>query len=98
MPGLTAISKRASPVCSYIQVEGASPLFPPVHKTTEQARLAILHVVRRDPRELWQKRSGWTLKGLLEQFADFTLQTPAGPWRLLERLDIRLPAGTRPYA
>jgi len=43
---------------------GASPLFSPHHPTADRAREAALHVVRRDPRQMDEPRSRWTLAAI----------------------------------
>jgi len=42
-----------------------NPLFPPQYPTPEAAREAVLHVVRRDPRQMHEPRSRWTLAAIL---------------------------------
>lgn len=67
---------------------GASPLFPPVHQNEEQAKEALLHVIRRDPRCLGLEQTRWTLESLLPHLSDFRLCGPSSLWHLFDRLGI----------
>lgn len=68
-------------------------LFPPKHAKAEEAREALLHVVRRSPESYGEKRSRWTLEGLLRTCEWLRLQTPSGMWRVLHRLGIHYKRG-----
>jgi hypothetical protein len=69
--------------------EGASLLFPPLYHTEEEAKEALAHLVRRDPRQLGVERTRWNLPSLLAQLKDFHLKGSSSLWHLLDRLDIR---------
>lgn len=75
--------------CSYTTGEGASPLFPPLYQSEEEAKEALIHVVRRDPRQFGVERTRWDLPSLLAQLKDFHLKGPSSLWHLLDRLGIR---------
>jgi transposase len=61
--GLAALSIRKG--------RGRKPAFSPVYQQAEEAKEAILHVVRRDPHALGYDRSRWTLGMLCTQTAPF---------------------------
>lgn len=68
---------------------GASPLFPPLNLREEEAKEALVHLVRRDPRQLGLERTRWNLPSLLAQLKDFHLKGTSSLWHLLDRLGIR---------
>lgn len=65
----------------------ASRRFPPLHPSAESARDALLHLVRRDPRQLGVERTRWTLDSI-RQVAGLPLHSKAGMCRLLMRLGV----------
>jgi len=67
---------------------GASLLFSPLYLNADNAREALLHVVRRDPRQLGEKHSRWTLAALLRVCGWLRVQSPSGTWRILRRLKV----------
>src|SRR5690348_6910600 len=75
------------------QDAGASPLFPPRYHEAEQAKEALLHVVRRDPHQLGESRSRWTLNTLLPHLDWLEVQTSSGLWQVLDRLGIHYKRG-----
>jgi len=74
---------------------GASLLFSPQHLNADSAREALLPVARRDPRQLGEKRSRWTLAALLRVCGRLRVQSPSGTWRVLRRLKIHLKRARR---
>lgn len=72
---------------------GASPLFPPEHTEPEAAKEALLHVVRRDPRQCGVAQSRWRLEDLIEHCKWLNLETPSGLSQLLRRLGIHYKRG-----
>jgi len=72
---------------------GASPLFPPRHPTAKEAQTALLHVIRREPRQFGIDRTRWRLTDLLELCDWLRLETEGGLSRLLDRLAISYQRG-----
>lgn len=93
MSGWTDMNQKESPDCLSGQDEGESPLFPPQHETAEEARLEILHVIRREPYLFGFQQSRWTLKSILETCDWLRISTAGGLHRLLERIGIRYKQG-----
>jgi hypothetical protein len=86
--GTTATSRRASLADECEQDAGASLLFPPQWRNAEEARDALLPLVRRDPHQLGIERSRWTRAHLLACGHGLRLHSRSGLWRLLRRLGI----------
>jgi DDE superfamily endonuclease len=59
----------------------------------DRAKEALLHVVRRDPRQYGVQQSRWRLTDLLEQSRWLTLKTESGMSQLLQRLGIHYKRG-----
>lgn len=72
---------------------GRKPAFSPEHSTADSAREALLHIVRRDPRELGEERSRWTLPGVQRVCTWLHKLTPQGVWQILKRLQIHYKRG-----
>jgi hypothetical protein len=72
---------------------GASPLFPPQHRTADAARTALAEVLHRAPRLFGLVRSRWWLDGLRQVVAWLRPLSLAGVWRLLRRLGLRYKRG-----
>lgn len=70
-----------------------NPLFPPEFQTAEQARTALLHIIRREPRLFGFSQTRWTLASLKKVCHWLRLQTLAGLSRLLKRLGIKYKRG-----
>ena len=64
MTGWTGTNGKAWPDSPSSTDAGASPLFPPLDATADAAREAVLHIVRRDPRQFEEPRSRWSLAAL----------------------------------
>jgi hypothetical protein len=67
---------------------GVNPLFPPEHQSPEAAKEDLLHIVRRDPRQLDQAGARWklaTIRGACDWLKGLTL---SGVWQVLDRLKI----------
>ncbi len=74
----------------------ASPLFPPQYQTKEEAKQALLHVVRRDPRQFGIEATRWTLDRIKAVCNWLRLTTRGGLCRLLDRLGLSWKSG-RPH-
>ena len=74
-------------------VEAERPLFPPQHADTVSAQTAILHVLRRDPRQFGHDQSRWTLASLAQSCTWLRLTTSGGLSKLLDRLGISYKRG-----
>ncbi|HEU5378837.1 MAG TPA: IS630 family transposase [Ktedonobacteraceae bacterium] len=72
---------------------GRKPAFSPRYHEAEQAKEALLHVVRRDPHQLGGARSRWTLNTLLPHLDWLEVQTSSGLWQVLDRLGIHYKRG-----
>jgi transposase len=72
---------------------GASPLFSPRYADQETATEALLHVVRRDPRQCGLQRSRWQLAELVDFCKWLNLETESGMKQLLERCGISYKRG-----
>jgi len=92
-PGSIASSNTGSAAFRSDQDAGASPLFPPRHSQPAEAKEALLHLVRRDPRALGVERTRWTLPTLLTTCDWLALTTPSSLGHLLRRLDIAYKRG-----
>src|SRR5438093_1043202 len=64
--GSAPSAKAASPGLRSLRDAGASPLFPPHYQQPEEAKEAILHVVRRDPHLFGRDRARWRLADVRE--------------------------------
>jgi hypothetical protein len=93
--GLTPIRLKVWQGCPSARDEGASQLFPPQRPNEEEAQNALLHVVRRDPRQLGVERTRWTLDSLLIQCQDWgwKVSSQAGVCQLLHRLGLHWKRG-----
>jgi hypothetical protein len=87
--GWTALKRTDSLDCSSTQGEDASPPFPPLSHTQDEAKEALAHLLRRDPRQLGVERARWDLSSLLAQLTTFHLKGPSSLWHVLDRLGIR---------
>lgn len=86
--GWTDTSMRESTGFTSDLVGDASPLFPPEYDKAEDAQQAVLHTVRRDPRELGIDQTRWTLEAILSACDWLRVNSPASLHPLLERLGI----------
>jgi len=64
------------------------PLFPPKFEAAQEAKKAILLVIRRDPRQFGYQRSRWQLSMIAESCPWLKVSTRAGMAQLLKRLGI----------
>lgn len=69
---------------------GRKPAYFPRYPDKDSAREALLHVVRRDPRQFGQECNRWTLDRIRQVCDWLTLRTASGLSRLLKRLKIHL--------
>src|SRR3954467_3862048 len=92
-PGYVASKKRGSRGSGSGQGAGASPLFPPEHAASSDAKQALERVVRRDPRQCGVDRTRWRLADLLAQCDGWDVTTRAGMAGLLQRLGISYQRG-----
>ena len=67
---------------------GRKPAFSPQHPDADSAREALLHVVRRDPRQFGENRSRWTLAAIKRVCHWLRTRTLSGIWQILKRLKI----------
>jgi transposase len=72
---------------------GASPLFPPQHKTAEEAREELQHLVNRAPDQFNQSGTRWKLETVRAACAWLNPLTISGVWQVLDRLGIGLKRG-----
>ncbi|MCX7839792.1 MAG: IS630 family transposase [Anaerolineae bacterium] len=72
---------------------GRKPAYASHHPTAEQAREALQHLLRRDPRELGEPRTRWTLASLRRVCQWLQGLTPQGVWQTLQRLRIHYKRG-----
>jgi hypothetical protein len=70
------------------RVGDARPLFPPQHLTAAAARDAVLHIVRRDPRQFEESRSRWSLAALQRVWTWLKGLTRPGVSQILSRVRI----------
>lgn len=70
------------------QGAGESPFFSPKHKTNEAAKEDLLHIVRRDPRQLGQEQTRWTLDAIRKACDWLSTSSVSGVWYVLKRLRI----------
>lgn len=92
-PGCSASEKRGRRVSPSGQAGGGGPLFPPQHSGQVAAKEAILHVVRRDPRQFGLERARWRLSDLLSTCDWLGLSSPSSLCHLLRRLGISYKRG-----
>jgi transposase len=78
---------------SSLPAAGASPLFPPEHSASPQAKEALERLVRRDPRTLGVSRARWRLADLLAALPQWLVKSESGMSRLLARLKISYQRG-----
>ena len=88
MPGSTASRSRGWRACVSDRGAGASPFFPPQYPTADAAREAVLHVVRRDPKQFGIPNTRWTLAAIHDVVDWLGRTSPAGIHQLLNRLRI----------
>lgn len=93
MSGSAAGIAKGWPLSPSGRDAGASPLFPPLCRSQEEAQQILLHVVRRDPHCLGIDRARWTLHDLLSLCGGLHLKTEGGLWRLLRRLGLSYKRG-----
>ena len=72
---------------------GESPLFPPQYPKVEEAKQAILLILRRCPSQFDYKRSRWTLSMLMETCDWLHVTTEGGMSQILKRLRISYKRG-----
>ncbi|HEU5230250.1 MAG TPA: IS630 family transposase [Ktedonobacteraceae bacterium] len=74
---------------------GASPLFPPANLRADQAQETLLHLLRRDPRQLGETSTRWTLSQVLShcQQWGWHLGSLSGLCHLLDRLHLHFKRG-----
>ena len=72
---------------------GESPLFPPKYKEAEEAKAAILDLVRREPATINFGKSRWSLDMIIENLDWLQVKTRSGVSQLLERLGISYKRG-----
>lgn len=72
---------------------GRKPAFATRHTDEASARLELLHLVRREPRLFGYPRSRWTLEMIKASCPWLELETQAGLWQLLKRLEISYKRG-----
>lgn len=70
---------------------GRKPAFSPQHDEAEAGQV-MRHIVSRAPMLWGYAQSRWTLHALLE-VCPFTLSTPSGLWRLMDRLGLSYKRG-----
>jgi transposase len=68
---------------------GRKPAFFPRYLEQQEVRLALLHLIRREPSQLGYQRSRWSLAMLLQECDWLQLESEAGLSQLLKRLKIR---------
>lgn len=72
---------------------GRKPAYASHHPTAEQAREALQHLLRRDPHELGEPRSRWTLASIRRVCQWLHGLTPQGVWQTFQRLRIHYKRG-----
>lgn len=72
---------------------GRKPAYFSRHPEEEGARMAILHVVRRDPRLFGHRESRWSLVRIAQSCDWLRITTPSGLSQLLDRLGISYKRG-----
>jgi len=72
---------------------GRKPAFSPQHPDAASAREALLHMLRRDPRELGQEGSRWRAEDIRAVCSWLRLASAGGLSRLLSRLGISYKRG-----
>lgn len=86
--GLT-VSKSWASLASRSNLDaGVSPLFPPLFQSAGDAKQEILHVVRRDPRQLDVEATRWSLESIRRVCDWLGNISLGGLSKLLKRLDI----------
>ena len=72
---------------------GENLLFPKRYNTKEEAKEALLQVIRRSPEMYGHHRSRWTLSLLLKELSWLQLESESGLSRLMKRLGIHYKRG-----
>lgn len=72
---------------------GVSPLFPPHCQNEDEAKTALLLIIRRDPRQCGHQRSRWSLELLRASCPWLLVNHESSLWRLLQRLGIHYKRG-----
>lgn len=72
---------------------GRKPAYADKHDEEANAREELLHIVRREPRQLGVERSRWTLAALRQVCGWFSDCTLSGVWQILKRLKIHYKRG-----
>lgn len=72
---------------------GRKPAFAAQHLTVAEAQAAVLHIIRRDPHQLGEAQSRWTLHGIQRVCTWLQSLTPPGVCQILKRLHIHYKRG-----
>lgn len=72
---------------------GRKPAFSPKYDKKEEAKEAILHIVRREPSTFGKSRSRWSLSLIIDVCKWLQVNTPSGMSQLLKRLGISYKRG-----
>ena len=91
--GAVASLRREWPASRLNPGGDGSPLFPPRYQNEEDAKAAILHVVRRDPRQFGIEGTRWTLEHIQAVCDWLRITTHGGFCRFLDRLGISWKSG-----
>lgn len=67
---------------------GGNRRFPPLYADAAAARTALLHLVRRDPHQLGESRTRWTLASIQRHAEGIHVKGKSSMCRLLQRLGI----------
>jgi len=73
--------------------EGESLLFPPKFQNKDEAKQAILLVIRRQPKQFGYRQSRWKLSMIREELTWLNVTNDSSLWHLLQRLDIHYKRG-----
>jgi transposase len=91
--GINATSQRASAGSCCARGAVASPLFPPQHKTAEEAKLRLVHTIGQAPEHFGLERTRWRLDDIGEVIEWLKDSSRSGVWRCLAKFKIRLKRG-----
>jgi transposase len=72
---------------------GRKPAYSPKYKQKEEAKEAILHIVRREPSTFGESRSRWSLSLIINVCKWLQVNTTSGLSKLLKRLGISYKRG-----
>ena len=72
---------------------GRKSAFATQHLTIAEAQDTILHLVRRDPRQLGEEHSRWTIQRVQHVCPWLQCLTPSGVWQIFKRLHIHYKRG-----